>query len=937
MSNIKTIITAFCFILLSATAQSQKGILQGKISDGATGESLIGATVKIEPGGLGTVSDIDGNFRIEQINPGIYTVTFSYIGYQEYRLPGIAIQGGETIKINGDLKSGNQELKSAEVVSTKISHTETSVLADMRNSEQIVNGISSQQISKTQDRNTSEIVRRLPGISIIEDRLVIIRGLNERYNSVLINDALAPSAESDKKAFSFDILPSSMVERVMIYKTASPELPGEFAGGVVKIYTKNIPDDNFISFGSSIGIRTNTTFKQFNKASSGKLDWLGIDNGERELPRNFPANISGLSNAQQADLGKQLPNEWTYTSGSAPIDQRYQLGFAKRFAIGKIQSGNITGINYSNTFEARDAENLNYNQFDIANGISDTIYNFKDKTTIQKAAVGVVSNFSFIINTRNKIEFKNLYQQNGANGTTIRTGYNIEEGNDVLNYAYRYNERQVYTGQLCGTHDFNEGNTILSWTGSYSKIHTSEPDYRRIRTYRSLVDDAPGYSIQVNSTASQADAGRFFSKLNEKSASFAGGIEQIFKNEEGGKDIRLKAGYFIETKNRGFSARWLAYTKSRIDRFDNNLLQLPLGQVFLPEHFNDSTGFKIDEGTNGTDSYTADNLLTAFYVSASIPMGEKLKISGGFRYEYNRLQIESADNNGNALTINNPIGRLLPSVNLSWDISKNKLFRFAYGRTLNRPEFRELAPFAYYDFVFNNVLFGNPELKTPSIDNVDFRFENYLSPGEIISFGVFYKNFKLPIEQYFKPGAGSGGTRNFEFRNAESAYSVGAEIELRKSLSELFPSGIFSKMSLGLNAAYIQSRVNLGETTVGQDQNRMMMGQSPYVINSGIYYNNQENKLQFNILYNIIGSRLFAVGTQGTPSVYELPRNLIDLSISKGIGKNIEIKAGIQDILNQSVTLKQDSNEDGVINSTDELVYKFRRGSYYTLGFIVRY
>ena len=938
MSIYGKLIVSICLITgFTVPGLSQSGILQGKVTDKVTRETLIGANIRLEETGAGNVTDIDGAFRIEGIRPGTYTVIVSYVGYEPLRRSGIVINDGARTTMDFELGSNLQELKTAEVVSTRITHTENAVLAEMRKSEQVVNGISNQQISRTQDRNTSEVIRRLPGISIVEDRLVVIRGLSERYNNVMLNDAFAPSVESDKKAFSFDLLPSAMLDRVLVYKTASPELPGEFAGGVVKIYTRNLPEQDFISFGSSIGVRSNTTFRSFEKASTGRLDWLGMDNGDRSLPTGFPTNLAGLSAAEQAAWGAKLPNTWVSENITAPIDQRYQLAMAKRFQIGKVQAGNITGLQYSNTNETREATNINYNQFDALNGISDTIYSFEDRSYTQRVAIGLVSNFSFIISPKHKLEFKNLYQQNGANNTTTRTGSNIEEGNEVRNYAFRYNERRFYSGQLSGNHQLGSESTQFHWTAGLSTTRANEPDYRRIRTFRSLVDDDPAFYTQINSTASQADAGRFFSVLNEDALLFAGGFEHELKANKNNKKAKIKTGVLLESKKRDFEARWLSYTKSRTDRFDNSLLILPLNEVFSPQNFNDSTGFKLDEGTNGTDRYTATNDLQAFYASVSWPIGLRSTLSGGLRFEMNRLELQSADNNNNPLIVDNPINSLLPSISWNYAMNDNTVIRLAYGRTVNRPEFRELAPFAYYDFVFNNVMFGNPSLQTPRIDNFDLRYELYPAIGELISFGLFYKHFTQPIEQYFKPGAGSGGTRNFEYRNAESARSAGVEIEMRKSMNTLFTTGFLSKTAIGLNAAYISSKVDLGTAAVGQDAERIMMGQSPYLINGGLYYTEQEKQLQFNILYNIIGSRLFAVGTQGTPSVYELPRHVVDLSITKGIGKHLEVKAGVQDLLNQAVTMRQDSDENGSITSKDELVYQFKRGSYYTLGITVRY
>ncbi|MBK7965327.1 MAG: TonB-dependent receptor [Bacteroidetes bacterium] len=381
---------------------------------------------------------------------------------------------------------------------------------------------------------------------------------------------------------------------------------------------------------------------------------------------------------------------------------------------------------------------------------------------------------------------------------------------------FRYTERQLYSGQLSGSHDFNQNRTNINWTAGYSMTHNNEPDYRRIRTFNSLVDNSSTYYTQVNSTASQADAGRFYSTLDENAFMLSGNLEQEIVKLSETRKLTMRIGFYTETKKRTFDARWLAYTKSRTDKFDNDLLLLPIDQIFSQNNFNDSTGFKITEGTNGTDSYTADNQLSAVYVGSTWPVTDKLNVSGGVRFEANQLILESSDNNGKPLKIENPVNSLLPSINISYNVSEKSLLRLAYAKTLNRPEFREIAPFAYYDFVFNNVLFGNTALETPSIDNFDLRWENYPSAGELISFGIFYKSFTNPIEQYFKPGAGSGGTRNFIFKNAPTAYSTGLELEVRKSLEPIFKAGFFSMLSVGMNASYIYSRVQLGDEAVGQ-------------------------------------------------------------------------------------------------------------------------
>ena len=324
-------------------------------------------------------------------------------------------------------------------------------------------------------------------------------------------------------------------------------------------------------------------------------------------------------------------------------------------------------------------------------------------------------------------------------------------------------------------------------------------------------------------------------------------------------------------------------------------------------------------------------------MSGSVAINELLTISGGARFEHNTQELTSTTYDGRKVNVNNPLLSVLPSINVSYDLSERALVRGGWSNTVNRPEFRELAPFSFYDFSTNNVLFGNDSLVTATVQNVDLRYEFYPSGTEIISAGVFFKQFTDPIEMYFVPGAGSGGTRNFTYRNAPSANAIGVEVEARQSLDLLFPKGYLSHMGVLLNGALIRSQVQLGDEAKGQEQERPLMGQSPYVLNAGLYFNDTDRKLQYNILYNVCGRRLVSVGSVGFSDVYEMPRHSLDVTLSKGLGEHFEVKIGAQDVLAQRVRCIQDSNANGSIDDVDEEVTSFQPGRYFTAGFSYRF
>lgn len=926
------------FFLLPAlamfSANAQQATITGTITANEGGKvgPVPFVSVVIKGTTTGASTDLDGKYFFK-CEPGTHTIAVSFVGFRNEERT-VTLAAGETTTLNIEMAAEGIEMKAAEVVREKRTESEAAVLMETRQSEQVVNGVGREQIGKSQDRTAGDVVKRIPGVTMVGDRFVMIRGLADRYNTVMLNDVIAPSLEPDRRAFSFDILPSGVLDRVMVHKTGAAELPGEFAGGVIKVYTMNVPDKDQVRLDYSTSYRNGTTFDPFFSSAKSSTDALGFDNGLRQLPGGFPGNLYNVSPERLTAAGRSMANNWGVQESTAMPDQRFNLMFTKR--IGgpdrKVSGGNVTSIGYSNTRTAFTARNQNYNVFDPVLQRSDRIYDYYDSENIHQVRASVLSNFSLMAGTRHKFEFRNLFTQQGTDQATLRTGSSFEEQFEVRNYAFRYQQRTIYSGQLHGEHELRPEVSRLSWTAGYGLAWSKEPDFRRVRSVRSLNEtdaDAP-FRLVVPPGATTLDAGRFFSDMDE--TVITGKVDYEHKFTHGSSTIKLRTGAFMEQKDRVFSARWMSFRAANNATFDQSLVYLPLDQVFSSANINGTTGFKLEEGTNPSDRYTAANTLLAGYVGGTLNLSTITTISAGVRAEHNTQQLNSATFGGRRVMVDNPVLSILPSVNASRALTERAQLRAAWSTTVNRPEFRELAPFAFYDFSFNNVLRGNDSIGTATVQNVDLRYEFYPGLAEIFSVGVFYKHFTDPIEMFFLPGAGSGGTRNFTFGNAEQARSLGAELELRRSLSGLFEKGYLSKVGVMFNAAYVFTEVVLGEGAAGQAQQRPLMGQSPYIVNAGLYYADTERKLQYNILYNVIGPRLFAVGTYGTPDLYELPRNVIDITLSKGFGERFEVKVGAQDILNQPTRLIQDSDGDGGIGRSDEEVMSFRRGAYFTIG-----
>ncbi|MBK8499802.1 MAG: carboxypeptidase-like regulatory domain-containing protein [Flavobacteriales bacterium] len=925
--------------LLVMMALAQKGTVAGVVTaeEGGKVQPMPFVNVLIKGTTTGGTTDLDGRFGFTA-EPGTHTLLVSFVGYEPVERS-IAVSAGQTTRADVQLLAQSIQIETVEVVTTRRTETEGAVVMETRKSEQVVNGVSREQISKGQDRTAGDVVKRIPGVTMVGDRFIMIRGLADRYNTVMLNDVLAPSLEPDKRAFSFDILPSGALDRVMIHKTGAAELPGEFAGGVIKLYTVNVPSENSTSIQYSGSFRPGTTFGDFLSSQQSSSDALGYDNGLRQLPASFPSNLATALPERVEAAGRSLANNWTPQRTTALPDQRLNVVLARR--IGKegasTTGGNVTTLSYSNTRQSYTARNYNFNAFDPSTGRSDSIYSYNDNENIAQVRFSALSNFSMLMGTRTKLEFRNLFTQQGTDQATLRTGRNMEEGFEVRNYAYRYQQRTIYSGQLHGSQTLKPDVSELSWTAGYGMALSKEPDFRRVRTVRDLnsTDANAPFRVVVPPGATTLDAGRFFSESDERVITGKLDYEHRFVGER--TSVKLRTGAYTEMKDRTFSARWMSFRRASSDNFDQSLLDQGLGTIFSAQNINSTSGFKLEEGTNPSDRYTAANTLLAGYAGATINLATTTTISAGVRAEHNTQELTSSTFGGRRITVHNPVLSILPSINASRQISEKAQVRAAWSTTVNRPEFRELAPFAFYDFSFNNVLRGNDSLKVATVQNIDARYELYPSASELMSVGVFYKQFSNPIEMFFLPGAGSGGTRNFTFDNAQQATSVGAEVEVRRSLSTVLETGWLSHLGVSFNAAYIVTEVRLGGDAKGQAEKRPLMGQSPYIVNAGLYWQDTDRKLQYSVLYNVIGPRLFAVGTYGTPDIYEMPRNVLDVAITKGIGKRMELKLGAQDILNQRTLLIQDANDDGKVNGSDQEITSFRRGAYFTAGIGVRF
>lgn len=934
-------------LLASVSGLAQTGSIEGVATDKVSKETLPGVTIVIDGTSTGISADAEGHFLLTRLKPGKYRVRASYIAYDPLIIDNVKVEAGKTTKLQIALTENAVALKEVNVTGLRKTNTEQSVINVTRMSPLVSTGISGQQILRSQDKDASEVIRRLPGTTIIDDRFIVVRGLAQRYNSVWLNNTATPSSEADAKAFSFDVIPASMIENMIIIKSPAPELPADFSGGFVKITTVNVPEKNslFITYG--LGVSQGTTAGSFQQYQHSGTDWLGFDNGYRSLPKDMPSHLNEYENATNPDilnritqLGRELNKTWAPVTGTAYADQRFSFGFNRRFKVGNQTFGNISSVTYSNTNNMDKITTNNYSIYDFKNDRSSYIDQFLDNQYTNSVKLGLVHNWTWSPAEGQKIEFRNLFNQIGMNRVTDRTGREwYDEGRFIRSTELRYLERSVYSGQLAGEHSFNNDKTKLDWVAGYSFSNKKEPDLKR---YRYITDsqDTSQYFLVFASNPDLSSESQMWFDLKENILSAS--VNFVRQLDLPGFKPELKAGFYFENKNRTFAARNFGYSAPG-SASNFGMTYLPVDQIFADENFNLNDGIKLGEVTSLSDSYDASNHQIAGYIAAKVPITPKITLYTGLRAEKNIQKLNSY-RQGTSIPVNVVRDTLnfFPSANLAFSLNTKNMLRAAYGLSVNRPEFRELAPFYFVDFDLNAGIYGNPSIRQAYIQNFDLRFEHYPSPNETFNFGVFYKNFRNPIEMVI---LGNNPTQ-YSFENVASAYSYGIETDVRKSLG--FISGA-ENFSFILNATLISSKVHFDNSDLQRD--RPLQGQSPYMINAGLFYYNDNNGLMVTTLYNIIGKRIVAVGRpspnqwEDIPNIYEMPRNALDLAVSKKFGKNFEIKAGIRDIFNQKVRLTQtvDTNvnmsdyTNGAVSGTryfkrEQITKSYQPGRYFTLA-----
>jgi len=906
-------------------AAGDPGTLAGQLTSADDGQPIAGARVFISGQSRDIRTDDNGRFEVE-VPSGEYSISVLHSSFNTVTRDGIEVPAGDREELALALTPAGSELPEFVVIEPYIAGSLASVLAERRESDGVTDVLSSEQISRAGDSDAAGALKRVTGLTLVGGQYIYVRGLGERYSSVLLNNAVIPSPDPTRRVVPLTLFPTDVIEAVVVQKTASANLPGDFGGGTVQLRTVSYPQELTLKLSASVGYRDGTTGEKGLSYEGSDSDWLGYDDGARDLPdslaeatadgeflrpRSF-TNPDGFTPEEIEMFGEDLAAKSTYdvNEKTLPADLGLSGSFGNSFALGdSARWGFMTAFKYDNKWGNVNEIRREY----AATGSGDDLgLQLTDDLTVDRTLnyidTGLFANTGVAFATDQEIGFNAMLLRQTENETRIQEG---EEDSQILRrYTFEWIENELESFQLLGSHALPLEGWTLDWQYTDATAGRDEPNTRK---YRRDDDDEDG--VYIVSTRSDSNS-QAWSTLEDNLSHWT--VDSALPLNWGRHSVVLRAGLSDLERDRFASIRTYAFQ----GRIPNDLRDLEYSELYTPEYI-DPMILQLRETTRATDTYTANQTLEAMFLNLDVMLfDEKYRLSMGLRDEENFQEVVTANlANPDAPPVIGTIDQqdMLPSVAMTWAYSDSAQFRAVYAESVNRPDFREMAPAPYLDPLLDIVTVGNPELVTAELKNYDLRWEYYFSPSESFSVAAFYKDFTNPIEKTFSSG---GSARIITLQNALGAELTGVEMDYSQSLGWIRDVGWLSWLAdldwgfigpfdwdnyqFALNYAWIDSTVEIDTTQTTQtNPDRPLQGQSPWVFNVQLGYYNPESPSEWTLLYNEFGERITQAGVLGQPDIYEQPFPQLDFIYKRRIGDNWRLSLKLKNLLDPDVKFTQ--------------------------------
>jgi hypothetical protein len=898
--------------------------ITGKVVDEKSGAALRGVYVGVEGLDVQTTTDDSGQFTL-QLPAGRYKLQLAFDLYEVQAIE-VEVTARQKLRFERPIRLVLEARGRAEKTIIREPDRDSTEASNIqrKNAAVVSDRISAEEIRRSADSSAVQAVSRVVGATVVGDRFVYVRGLGERYSNSLFNGAPLPSPEPDQQAVPFDIFPASLLANVTIAKSATPDIPGDFAGGSVQINTRDFPGKLTVNLSASIGGNLQTVFSPMLSYRGGKTDFLGIDDGTRALPPNLPGQSA-------ADHGKSFANIWSpkrLPTGTPNYSFSGSLGKSAT-VLGK-RLGYLVSLMYSADAQTREEEVKVLNLVDTGSGRElrpliqfggeagafsrrESPYAVRSTYSVQWGSLATVS---LIPAAGHRVSLSAVFTQNADREARIYQGFSQDQFAEVWNSRLRFISRSFGFAQLAGNSHLTKlriGGSDIDWSLTYAAAARAEPDNREV-TY--IKKDDGRFHFTPKGTSGQ----RFFSDNLEHQIAGQLDFTQGFKQWRG-LPARFKTGAFLRYRHREFSAHRYKFGFGGLGDIDDTL---PPEQIFSPQNI--GTVLDVRENTNTADSYSGRMGIYALYAMIDLPIAARLRLSAGLRFEAAQQRLQSRDPRNGDMPIEVALDNYdpLPSANLIFALREDMNLRASASMTVARPEFRELAPFQFADFFGGELVQGNPQLQRTRVANADLRWEWFLGAADLVAVSAFYKYFDRPIETTIN----AGGDLIRSFANANSATNFGGELEFRKEL--YFAQRGIRGLSLGGNLSLIYSRVDLtgveGQQTSKQ---RALQGQSPFVVNLFAELDRPAWGTQARLLYNVFGERIDQVGAFGLPDKFEQPRHQLDLTVSQRLSSRLTLRFSAKNMLNSPLVVIQRGTTQvgGVEQPIEETTLRYRLGT----------
>lgn len=763
----------------------------------------------------------------------------------------------------------------------------------------VSNVLDAAAMARAGDSNIAEGLKRISGLNLSDGKFIFVRGLNERYSAAMVNGATLPSPEPITRAVPIDLFPASVIDSVLVQKTFSASFPAEFAGGMIQMRTKVVPDEPFFQLSSSIGYDDITTFKDGLTYEGSSRDWLGVDRGTRDLSEPLKEAIAGNRELRENNflynrgfepeeleaIGESLPG--VYTAGEEDIqpDVGVSANFGTVAQYGDIRLGLLSNLSYSNAWDSLQASrNLYANTNEGLEPLDFQTF----RSTQQNIDSSMFWNFGAEYGDGHALNFTVLQIQKTDDLAGRSTGLLGTESLIIDQTRLEWIEQNLLTKQLQGRHNFFSFNDLqIDWHVNESRAKREAPDMRQYR-----YDEEPqtgDYLFCLRAVCNQ----RVWSDLEDNNEDF--GLSATLElNTPFNTFTTLQGGISRIRKERSNEMRRFTFLSTGSLSNNRSLRLLPLEEILNPDTIGPG-GFQIKESTQSTDNYAADQQLDAWYAEADIELSPSFRVMAGVRGEESVQNVSTFDlfNPNILVEANLASDELYPTMTGTWILDEqNMQVRLGYSETTSRPDFRELSPAVFIHPVTGLEIIGNPELTVAFIDNYDLRWEWYFSADESISVGLFYKEFTNPIEAIIVPGIDNRRT----FVNAETGDIRGIEIDGFRWLDFISPK--LQSWYASANLTLLDSEVIIKPENSGilTETTRQMQGQADRILNMQLGY---DDGFRHNgsLVFHMTGDRIREAGVLGAPNIIEREYPELDFNYIWTLNEHLQFNVKARNLL----------------------------------------